>query len=62
MSKLLFVVPNYSDEEVNHYLKKILTVPYGVLSLASYVEYYCPDGAAKDLIEKYSVLFEFTEG
>lgn len=43
MSKLLLVVPNYSDEEVNNYSKKNLTVPYGVLSLASYVEYYCPD-------------------
>lgn len=43
MLNILLVVPNYSDQELENYSRKILTVPYGVLSMASYVEYYCPN-------------------
>lgn len=42
MHKLLLVVPDHSNTEINKYIKT-LTIPYGVLSLASYVEYYCPE-------------------
>lgn len=41
MSKLLLVVPDYSDKEIDNFSKKALTLPYGAVSLASYVEEYC---------------------
>lgn len=40
--KILFVVPSISNEEVNKQVR-VLTIPYGALSLVSYVEYHCPD-------------------
>lgn len=43
MTRLLFVVPNYLNDEVGQYSRQMLIIPYGVLSLTSYIEHYCPD-------------------
>lgn len=41
MTKILFVIPDYANEIIDkHMASKV--IPYGVLSLVSYIEHYCP--------------------
>ena len=39
IKKILFVIPSYSDVVYEKYMKQ-RTIPYGVLSLIAYIEYY----------------------
>ena len=40
--KILFVIPSYSSKILDKYTKTNV-IPYGVLSLASYLNHYVPD-------------------
>ncbi|MCP3178425.1 B12-binding domain-containing radical SAM protein [Desulfuromonas sp. KJ2020] len=41
-TKALFVIPTYIDQTLEQDFKSPITVPYGILSLASYVKERCP--------------------
>jgi radical SAM superfamily enzyme YgiQ (UPF0313 family) len=42
IKKVLFVIPSYSDNVIDNYTNSVV-LPYGVLSLVSYLEYHCPE-------------------
>ncbi len=41
--KILFIIPDYSHEMIDKFASPTKVVPFGVLSLASYTEHYCPN-------------------
>ena len=41
INRVLFVIPSYSDNLIDSYTNSVV-LPYGVLSLVSYLEHYCP--------------------
>jgi anaerobic magnesium-protoporphyrin IX monomethyl ester cyclase len=40
--RILFVIPSYSHAVIDLHSSPVNVVPFGVLSLASYIEHYCP--------------------
>ena len=47
--KILFVIPSYSHEVIDKYSLPTRVVPFGVLSLASYIKHYCSNIECKIL-------------
>ena len=41
-SRILFIIPSYSHAEIDKHALPTRVVPFGVLSLASYIGHYCP--------------------
>lgn len=48
IKKIIFIIPSYSDDVINNYTNSIV-LPYGVLSLASYLEAHCSNVKCKVL-------------
>jgi anaerobic magnesium-protoporphyrin IX monomethyl ester cyclase len=49
MKKVLFIIPSYADAVIDKYALPSCVVPFGVLSLASYLEYHCANIECKVL-------------
>lgn len=41
--KILFIIPSYNNSFLDIYTKTTNVIPYGVLSIASYLEHYIPN-------------------
>lgn len=63
--KILFVIPSYSHPVIDKYVLPTAVVPFGVLSISTYIEYHCPSVeckildfniASQDKLEQYDIL------
>ncbi|MFC2035018.1 radical SAM protein [Chloroflexota bacterium] len=64
-SRILLIIPSYSHEVIDQHALPTRVVPFGVLSLASYIGYYCPwveckildfNTTSQDTSEQYNIL------
>jgi len=67
INKILFIIPSYSDNVIDNYTNSVV-LPYGVLSLASYIDLHCKGISIKvldfniinthEILKKEMVLFD----